>query len=97
MKIARKSSIKNDRDLERRLQREAAMLRRLQHPNIVVLYDVMETENSYYMVQELVEGTSLALYLRSKYVICPVSSQSSFIYVHLVLGVCRRLVAAGRE
>jgi serine/threonine-protein kinase len=38
----------------------------LQHPNIVQVYDYGQTDGIYYMVMELVEGTDLRRYLRSR-------------------------------
>ena len=38
---------------------EISILRRLNHQNIVKLYQVFETENSLYMVMEFVEGITL--------------------------------------
>ena len=41
------------------MRREAAILQTLRHPNIVRLYEVMETENNFYMVLELCTGGPL--------------------------------------
>src|SRR5262249_6712678 len=49
-----------------RLRAEAATLARLQHPNIVQIYDVGETEGRPYFVFEFVAGGSLAQHLRGK-------------------------------
>ena len=47
-----------------RFRAEAAALARLQHPNIVQIYDVGETAGQPYFVFEYVAGGSLAQYLR---------------------------------
>lgn len=47
-----------------RFRAEAAALARLQHPNIVQIYDVGETANRPYFVFEFVAGGSLARYLK---------------------------------
>ena len=47
-----------------RFRAEAAALARLQHPNIVQIYDVGETEGRPYFVFEFVAGGSLAQYLQ---------------------------------
>ena len=39
------------------------MMQRLSHSNIVQLHEVMETENSYYIVMDLVEGDEFVKYL----------------------------------
>ncbi|WP_406695127.1 protein kinase [Singulisphaera sp. Ch08] len=48
-----------------RFRAEAAALARLQHPNIVQIYDVGETGSRPYFVFEFVAGGSLAQYLQS--------------------------------
>jgi serine/threonine protein kinase len=47
-------------------RREAVLMQKLQHENIVGLYDVMETENSYYMVMEYADGGEFVKYLTSR-------------------------------
>src|SRR3989440_9071115 len=47
-------------------QREAKVASALQHPNIVQVYDYGQTDGIYYIVMELVEGTDLRRYLRSR-------------------------------
>lgn len=49
-----------------RFVREAKAASALQHPNIVQVYDYGQTDGSYYIVMELVEGTDLRRYLRSR-------------------------------
>ena len=49
-----------------RFQREAKAASALKHPNIVQVYDYGQTEGNYYIVMELVEGTDLRRYLRSR-------------------------------
>jgi serine/threonine protein kinase len=43
-----------------RLEREAAILSRLAHPNICCLYDVGEHDDATYLVLELLEGETLS-------------------------------------
>src|SRR5436305_8341488 len=50
----------------RRFQVEAKAASILQHPNIVQVYDYGLTEGNYFIVMELVEGTDLRRYLRSR-------------------------------
>ncbi len=47
-------------------QRGAKAASSLQHPNIVQVYDYGQTDGKYYIVMELVEGTDLRRYLRSR-------------------------------
>src|SRR6266849_31992 len=50
----------------RRFQVEAKAASSLQHPNIVQVYDYGQTDGNYYIVMELIEGTDLRRYLRSR-------------------------------
>src|SRR5258708_13701559 len=49
-----------------RFRAEAAVIARLQHPNIVQIYDVGETAGRPYFVLEYVAGGTLAHYLQGK-------------------------------
>ncbi|MCI0698778.1 protein kinase [candidate division KSB1 bacterium] len=42
-----------------RLKKEAKVLARLNHPNIVILYDLIQYQNNWYIVMEYVEGVTL--------------------------------------
>jgi eukaryotic-like serine/threonine-protein kinase len=50
----------------RRFQVEAKAASALQHPNIVQVYDYGQSEGNYFIIMELVEGTDLRRYLRSR-------------------------------
>lgn len=58
MKIVYKHKIKDDY-VRANLQREGRLLRRLHHPNIIRLYEIIETERVYCMVLEAAEGGEL--------------------------------------
>ncbi len=45
------------------LEREAKVLARLQHPNIVAVYDVGESEQGVYLAMELIDGVSMSEWL----------------------------------
>jgi Protein kinase domain len=49
-----------DQELVERFVREARAAARLRHPNIVVIHDVGRQGGLYYIVMELIEGTTLA-------------------------------------
>ncbi len=50
----------------KRFLREAKAAGRLQHPNIIQVYDIGEAEGTYYFSMEYVEGQSLAELLRTR-------------------------------
>ena len=52
------------RNVEATLEREAEILSRLDHPNIVAIHDVFKTDEFIYVVMDHVEGESLAKVLR---------------------------------
>ncbi len=58
-----------DAKFVQRFQLEAKAASTLQHPNIVQVYDYGQTDGNYYIVMELVEGTDLRRYLRSRVVL----------------------------
>jgi serine/threonine-protein kinase len=49
-----------------RFQREAKAASSLQHPNIVQVFDYGQSDGNYFIVMELIEGTDLRRYLRSR-------------------------------
>jgi eukaryotic-like serine/threonine-protein kinase len=49
-----------------RFQREAKAASSLQHPNIVQVYDYGQSDGNYFIAMELIEGTDLRRYLRSR-------------------------------
>ena len=71
-------------------QREGQAMSTLQHPNIVQAYDYGQTDGNYYIVMELVKGTDLRRYLRSRGIL---AAERAIIIAHevaLALGVAHR-------
>ncbi|WP_299579721.1 serine/threonine-protein kinase [uncultured Microbulbifer sp.] len=72
VKLGRKVAIKQLRSdmtgnsAEARFRSEAQLLARLNHPNIVRLYDVLEKEHNIALVMELVEGVTLKEWMRER-------------------------------
>ncbi|RUS81132.1 hypothetical protein EGW08_011118 [Elysia chlorotica] len=63
VKIIDKKRAKNDNYVRKNLRREGKLLQAVRHPNIVALLEIMETDNSYYLVTELCKGGDLMDYI----------------------------------
>lgn len=50
----------------KRFQREAKAIAKLNHPNIVSIFDIGDEDDCYYMVMELLEGDSLAKIIKEQ-------------------------------
>ncbi len=72
-------------DLRRRLSQEALAAGRLNHPNIVGIYDVLEVDEVPYIVMEYVEGQTLAHVLAAE---APLDPQRA---ANVALQVCAAL------
>ena len=66
VKVINKREVLKRNYLRANLRREASMMQRMQHPHIIQLYEVMETENCYYIVMELIDGIEFVKYLTKK-------------------------------
>ena len=66
IKIIETDKIKEDY-VRKNLLREAQLMRRLRHPNIIRLYETMKTNNLYCLVTEVAEGGELLSYVRSDF------------------------------
>ena len=56
MKVIDKKKALQDAYVAKNFKREARLLQKVRHPNIVQLYEVIETENNYYLITELCTG-----------------------------------------
>ena len=63
VKIIDKNRAKEDHYISKNLRREARILQLVRHPNIVQLFEVLETDNYYYLVMELCGGGELLDYI----------------------------------
>ena len=66
MKIIETDKIKEDY-VRKNLLREAQLMRRLHHPNIIRLYETMKTNNLYCLVTEIADGGELLSYVRNDF------------------------------
>ncbi|CAF4662322.1 unnamed protein product [Rotaria sp. Silwood1] len=66
VKVINKREVFKRNYLRTNLRREASMMQRMSHKNIIQLHEVMETENSYYIVMDLVQGNEFVKYLTKK-------------------------------
>ncbi len=57
--------LKSKPDVVERFRNEALVLSRLQHPNIVALFDYIENKEGYFIIMEHVEGENLAEYIET--------------------------------
>ena len=51
--------------MKKNLLREAQLMRRLRHPNIIRLYETMKTNTLYCLVTEIAEGGELLSHVRN--------------------------------
>ena len=70
IKAVDKNQAKEDSYVFKNLRREARIMQLLSHPNIIRLLEVVETENSYYMVLELVSGGDVMHHIMSNRCSC---------------------------
>lgn len=64
IKALHKKLISNN-SIKERFRNEAATLSQIEHPNIVKLYDYVETEDGLFLVMEYVEGVPLDEYIKN--------------------------------
>ncbi|MCL2044897.1 MAG: Stk1 family PASTA domain-containing Ser/Thr kinase [Oscillospiraceae bacterium] len=61
-----KDELANDDEFRRRFHTESQAVAMLSHPNIVAVYDVSRSDNTEYIVMELIEGITLKQYINRK-------------------------------
>ncbi|XP_055492072.1 hormonally up-regulated neu tumor-associated kinase homolog A [Leucoraja erinacea] len=59
IKVIDKKKAKQDTYIQKNMKREPRIHQMIKHPNIVQLFETLETENSYYMAMELCQGGDL--------------------------------------
>src|SRR5579863_3355315 len=82
--------LSDDPNFVERFRREAQAAANLSHPNIVPIFDWGEEEGTYFIVMELVDGTSLADMLRGGRTLTASHSASLISQVAAALGYAHR-------
>ena len=59
MKIIDKKKAQQDPYVAKNFRREAKLLQMVRHPNILHLFEVIETDSSFYLITELCSGEEL--------------------------------------
>src|SRR3990167_9406626 len=65
IKILKKDMMKKEDDMMR-IRREIDILRRVRHPNIIQLYEVIETSKYFFFVMECAEKGELSEYIETR-------------------------------
>ena len=84
IKILEKRKIKEKDDLIR-IKREFEMLSKFDHPNIILIAEIFETQESFYSVMEYCEGGELFNYIVKKRYLC--EEEASFFFYQLINGL----------
>ena len=64
IKILEKSRIKDKKDIER-ISREIKILKKVRHPNVIQLYEIIETETELFLIMEFCQNGELFDYIVS--------------------------------
>ena len=84
VKILEKSKM-TEKDDQIRLEREFEMLSQFNHPNLIMVTEIFESDNNYYTVMDYCEGGELFNYIvKNKYLS---EKESSFFYYQIISGL----------
>jgi beta-lactam-binding protein with PASTA domain/predicted Ser/Thr protein kinase len=86
-----------DPNFVERFRREAQAAANLSHPNIVPVFDWGEDEGTYFIVMELIEGTSLAETLRERHTLTAARAAQLAAQVAAALGYANRSGVVHRD
>ena len=62
-----KKKAQQDSYVAKNFRREAKLLQMVHHPNILQLLEVVETDNTYYLITELCSGRQMATTMHSDF------------------------------
>ncbi|KNC52080.1 CAMK/CAMKL/BRSK protein kinase [Thecamonas trahens ATCC 50062] len=97
IKIISKDSLNSKPNMRRKMEREIAVLRLVNHPNVMKLFDVYETSRYLFLILEYVEGGELFDYLVRKGRLLP--NEALRFFQQIVLGVdyCHKHMVCHRD
>ena len=84
IKILEKSKMA-EKDDQIRLEREFEMLAQFNHPNLIMVTEIFESDNNYYTVMDYCEGGELFNYIVKKKYLS--EKESSFFYYQIISGL----------
>ncbi|XHF96539.1 hypothetical protein AWENTII_000169 [Aspergillus wentii] len=95
--IAGHSGATGARSMPRSIEREVAIMKLIEHPNVISLYDVWENRGELYLVLEYVEGGDLFSYIWNN---SPLSEEEAvYIFRQIIAGLsyCHRFTICHRD
>lgn len=96
IKILEKEMIRKDEDLMR-IRREIKILSQARHPNIIQLYEVIETSKYFFFLMEFAEQGELAEYIESRNKLSEEESAKFFIQLISAVQYLHKLGCAHRD
>jgi serine/threonine protein kinase len=66
LKVIRQDRLSKDPEVVKRFQREAQAAAQLSHPNVVLIYDADQVDQTHFLTMEYVEGVDLAQLVKQK-------------------------------
>lgn len=81
--------------VRKNLLREAQLMRRLRHPNIIRLYETMKTSNLYCLVTEVAEGGELLFHVRNDFKEKKLSEATTRPFVRQLVSALQHLHSSG--
>ena len=94
VKIIETDKIKEDY-VRKNLLREAQLMRRLHHPNVIRLYETMKTNNLYCLVTEIAEGGELLSHVRNDFKEKKLSEATARPFIRQLVSALHHLHSAG--